>query len=29
LEIQDGIPVPVVAQGDPDPSELVDPVKCQ
>ena len=28
-EFQDGVPIPVVAAGDPAPPELVDVIKCQ
>jgi hypothetical protein len=28
-EIRDGIPVPVIAQGDPAPPELIDVIRCQ
>jgi hypothetical protein len=28
-EIRDGIPVPLIAQGDPAPPELIDVIQCQ
>ena len=28
-EIRDGIPIPVIAQGDPAPPELIDVIQCQ
>ena len=28
-EIQDGIPTPAIAQGDPAPPELIDVIQCQ
>ena len=28
-DIRDGIPIPVIAQGDPAPPELIDVIQCQ